>query len=155
MAARRFELSPDRKGAVWDLLLYVPTVAALATVGARLWFGEDRGFAYLLSFLASLFFLIGANRILKTRLMLLPTAPKGIELEGDCLTIVLRNARRVNLVKQQKLYRDMAGRSFGVSGLDREGRRLAFVFHRGQFADPKDYRAAQDALQALQPPTRA
>ena len=147
---KRFELRPDQKGAVWDLLLYVPTVIALASVGAKLWFGDDRTYAYLLCFLASFFFFVGANRILKTRLMLLPSAPRGIELDGDCVSIVLRSAARVDLVKEQKVYADMAGRSFGVSGLNREGRRLQFVFHQGQFADGTAFRAAQDALKRTQ-----
>jgi len=35
-AAKRFELRPDRKGAAWDLLLYVPTVVALGSMAAKL-----------------------------------------------------------------------------------------------------------------------
>jgi hypothetical protein len=149
-AMQRYALAPDRRGAVWDLLLYVPTVVALASFGAKLWFGGDRAPAYLLCFLASFFFLIGANRVLKTRLILLPSAPAAIELDGDCLTVVRRDAARVDLVKEQKVYADFAGRSFGVSGLDRGGRRLQFVFHRGQFAQEGAYGALQQALQRLQ-----
>ena len=153
-ASGQFELMPDRKGAVWDLLLYVPTVAALATIGARFWFGGDQGLAYLLSFLASLFFFIGANRILKTRLLLLPAAPCGLDIGDEGLTVRLRGGVRVDLVKQVKVYADLAGRSFGVSGLDRQGQRLQFVFHRGQFADASAFGAVQDALRAL-PAARA
>ncbi len=148
--AQRFDLRPDQKGAIWDLLLYVPTVAALASVGAKLWFGGDRGFAYLLSFLASFFFFVGANRILKTRLMLLPSAPRGVELDEDCLSIELRNGSRVDLVKGHKVYADMAGRSFGVAGLNRQGQRLQFVFHRGQFAQASAYTGLQEAIGRLQ-----
>jgi hypothetical protein len=149
-APRIFELHPDQKGAVWDLLLYVPTVVALASVAAKLWFGDNRAYAYVLSFLASFFFFVGANRILKTRLMLLPSAPRGLAIDGDCVSVMLRGGARADLVKEQKVYADMAGRSFGVSGLNREGRRLQFVFHRGQFADAAAFGAVQEALKRLQ-----
>jgi hypothetical protein len=150
VSGRRFDLQADRKGAVWDLLLYVPVVVVLALIGARLWFDGERAYAYLLSFLASFFFFVGANRIVKTRLMWLPSAPRGIEFGEDMLWVLLRSGTRVELVKEQKLYTDMAGRSFGVSGLDRGGRRLQFVFHRGQFAGSAPYEAAQEALRRLQ-----
>jgi hypothetical protein len=152
--AKRFELRPDQKGAIWDLLLYVPTVVALASVGAKLWFSDNHAYAYLLSFLASFFFFVGANRILKTRLMLLPTAPRGIELDADCLSILLRSGARIDLVKDQKVYADMAGRSFGVSGLNRQGQRLQFVFHRGQFAQASAFGAVQEALKRFQRPAK-
>jgi hypothetical protein len=147
---KRFDLHPDQKGAVWDLLLYVPTVVALGSVGAKLWFSDSHAYAYMLSFLASFFFFVGANRVLKTRLMLLPSAPRGIELDGDCLSVILRSGARVDLVKGQKVYADMAGRSFGVSGLNRQGQRLQFVLHRGQVADASAFGAVQDALKRLQ-----
>lgn len=147
---RRFELRADGKGAVWDLLLYVPTVVALASVAAKLWFGGEQAFAYVLSFLASFFFFVGANRILKTRLMLLPSAPSAIEVGEGELSVHLRGAQRLDLVKDQRLYPDMAGRSFGISGLDRQGKRMQFVFHRDQFAQAADYAAVQEALKRLQ-----
>jgi hypothetical protein len=150
-----FELTPDTKGAVWDLLLYVPTVVALATIGARLWFGDEHAYAYLLSFLASLFFFIGANRILKQRLMLLPSAPRSIDVEEGALSIRLRGGARIDLVKELKVYADMAGRSFGIAGLDLQGRRLQFVFHRGQFAQAAQFGALQAALRALETPRPA
>jgi len=148
-AAKRFELRPDLKGAAWDLLLYVPTVIALASVGAKFWFGDEHSLAYLLSFLASFFFLIGANRILKTRLMLLPTAPVRIDLDSDSVSIVQRSGASADLVKEQRVFPDFSGRSFGLSGLNREGRRLQFVLHRAQFADDAAYAAVQEALQRL------
>jgi hypothetical protein len=145
-----FELRADVSGALWDLLLYVPTVGALASIGVKLWFSGEQGYAYLLSFLASFFFIVGANRILRTRLMLLPSAPTAIELGEEGASIRLRSGARAELVKQPKVYADVADRSFGVSGLDREGRRLQFVFHRGQFAAPQEFAAARAALQRLQ-----
>jgi hypothetical protein len=103
--------------------------------------------AYLLSFLASFFFLVGANRILKTRLMLLPTAPVRIDLDSDSVSIVQRSGASADLVKEQRVFPDFSGRSFGLSGLNREGRRLQFVLHRAQFADDAAYAAVQEALQ--------
>ena len=148
-ATKRFELHADRKGAIWDLLLYVPTVVALASMGAKLWFGDDHTLAYLLCFLASFFFIIGANRILKTRLMLLPSAPIRIDVDADAVSIVQRGGASADLVKEQRVYRDYSGRSFGLSGLDRQGRRLQFVLHRGQFADDATFASVQDALKRL------
>lgn len=154
-ANRSYALAPDRTGAVWDLLLYVPTVIALASVGVKLWFGDDRPLAYVLSFLASFFLLVGANRILKTRLLIVPAAPVAVELDADVLTVVLRNARRIDLVKQARYYGDVSGRSFGVSGLDRDGKRLQFVFHRGQFSAQRDYDGLREAIQRLQKRTQS
>jgi hypothetical protein len=151
-AAKRFELRPDHKGATWDLLLYVPTVVALGSLAAKLWFGDDHTLAYVLSFLASFFFFVGANRILKTRLMLLPTAPVRVELDGDSVSIVQRGGARADLVKEQRFYADFSGRSFGISGLNRQGQRLQFVLHRGQFADDATYTAIQEALKRLAKP---
>jgi len=149
---KRFELRADRRGAIWDLLLYVPTVVALASVGAKLWFGEDRALAYVLTFLASFFFIVGANRILKTRLMLLPSAPIRVDVDVDSVSIVQRGGASADLVKEQRVYGDFAGRSFGISGLDRQGRRLQFVLHRGQFANDAAFAALQEALKRLGKP---
>ena len=148
-APSQFVLRRDARGALWDLLLYVPTVVALASVGAKLWFGGDHSLAYLLSFLASFFFIVGANRVLKTRLLLLPAAPVRVELTGEAVAITQRSGTRVDLVKDQRLYTDYAGRSFGISGLDGNGRRLQFVLHRGQFGDLAQYEAIQEALRRL------
>lgn len=149
MSEMRFNLSQDRKGMVWDLLLYVPTVAVLLSMAAKFWFAEDVNFAYLLLFLGSFFFIAGANRILKTRLMLLPSAPVAIEIDKPVTRLVLRNGGRVELVKDLRFYSDYAGRSFGLTGLDKSGRRLQFVFHKGQFSIAQDYQAVQDKLRSF------
>lgn len=131
---------------MWDLLLYVPTVAALLSMAAKFWFGNDVSLAYLLVFLGSFFLIAGANRILKTRLMLLPSAPVAIEVEKEAVSFALRSGKRVQIIKDLHYYPDYAGRSFGLSGMDNFGRRLQFVFHKGQFPDDKSYQAAQTAL---------
>lgn len=130
----------------WDLLLYIPTVTALFSMAAKFWFGDDINLAYLLTFLGSFFFIAGANRILKTRLMLLPSAPVAIEIEKQAVSLVMRNGQRADLLKDVRYYSDYAGRSFGLAGLDGTGRRLQFILHKGQFASEQDYQGAQNAL---------
>lgn len=129
---------------MWDLLLYVPTVVALLSMVAKFWYGGDVSLAYLFSFLASFFFIAGANRILKTRLMLLPTAPIAIEIGEQATRIIMRNGENVELVKNIRLYADYSGRSFGLAGLDKLDQRMQYVFHKGQFPSMKDYQAIQE-----------
>ncbi len=131
---------------VWDLLLYVPTVVALLSMVAKFWYSGDVSLAYLFSFLASFFLIVGANRILKTRLMLLPTAPIAIEIGKPVTQIIMRNGEQVELVKDVRIYADYSGRSFGLAGLDKLGQRMQFVFHKGQFSSIKDYQAIQEML---------
>ena len=145
----RFDLVQDRKGMVWDLLLYVPTVAVLASLAAKLWYGDDRNLAYLLYFLTCFFFIIGFNRIFKTRLMLLPSAPVRMEMSGQSVGLVQRNGARVDLVKKLRYYSDFSGRSFGLSGLNGAGKQLQFVFHKGQFATVGQYNSAQESLKRV------
>lgn len=152
MSATRFSLVQDRKGMMWDLLLYVPTVVALLSMVAKFWYGGDVSLAYLFSFLACFFFIAGANRVLKTRLMLLPSAPIAIEVDKHITRIVLRKGDHVELVKDLRLYVDYSGRSFGLAGLDKSGQRLQFVFHKGQFPSAQDYEAIKDKLRSSSPP---
>lgn len=142
----RFDLVQDRKGMAWDLLLYVPTVAVLAFLAANFGYGGDKYLAYLLYFLACFFFIVGFNRIFKTRLMLLPSAPVCLEVSGQSVGLVQRNGARLDLVKKLRYYSDFAGRSFGISGLNGAGKQLQFVFHKGQFATVSQYNSAQDTL---------
>jgi len=128
-----FELTQDRRGMIWDLLLYVPTVVALALYGAYLWFSPDRTWAYVLFFMASFFFITGANRILVSRLMLMPRAPVGLAVGRDSVSLKMRNGETCALVKDVRFFSDYAGKSFGLSGLDGGGQKRQFVFHRGQF----------------------
>ncbi|MEJ1958818.1 MAG: hypothetical protein WDM70_04680 [Nitrosomonadales bacterium] len=146
MSVTRFDLLQDRKGMMWDLLLYIPTVVALSSMAAKFWYGDDPNLAYLLVFLASFFFIAGANRVLKTRLMILPSAPVAIEIDKMLASLMLRNGKRVELVKELKFYSDYAGRTFGLTGADQTGQRLQFVFHKGQFSSDQDYQIVQDKL---------
>lgn len=131
---------------MWDLLLYIPTVVALLSMVVKLWYGGDISLAYLFSFLASFFFIVGANRILKTRLMLLPNAPIAIEADKLITRIIMRNGECVELVKDLRVYADYSGRSFGLAGLDKSGQRVQFVFHKGQFPSAQNYQAIQEKL---------
>ena len=140
------DLVQDRKGMVWDLLLYIPTVVALASISASFWYGEDHNMGYLFFFLTCFFFIAGFNRIFKTRLMLLPSAPTGLKVAEQSLGLLQRNGVQVNLVKNLRYYPDYAGKSFGISGLDGAGKQLQFVFHKGQFATLAQYNSVQDRL---------
>lgn len=142
----RFDLVQDRKGMVWDLLLYVPTVTVLASLAAKYWYGDEQNLAYLLYFLTCFFFIVGFNRIFKTRLMFLPSAPICMEVGEQSVGLVQRNGTRIDLVKKLRYYPDYSGRSFGISGLDGAGKQLQFVFHKGQFASASQYDSTQEAL---------
>lgn len=130
----------------WDLLLYVPTVTALLSISAKFWYGDDTNLAYLLAFLGSFFFIAGASRILKTRLMILPSAPVAIETDGKLASILLRSNKRVELVQGWRYYSDYAGRTFGLTGMDSNGHQRQYIFHKGQFSSEQDYQAAQNIL---------
>ncbi len=144
--AMQFDLVQDRKGVIWDLLLYIPTVIALASIGAGYWFDENQNMGYLLFFLTCFFFIAGFNRIFKTRLMLLPSAPTSLKVGEQSIGLAQRNGARVDLVKNLRYYSDYAGKSFGISGLDGTGKQLQFVFHKGQFATVGQYDSAQALL---------
>lgn len=141
----QFDLVPDRKGMVWDLLLYVPTVVALASIATSFWYDGDHNTGYLFSFLTCFFFIAGFNRIFKTRLMLLPSAPVSLKVGEENLGLLQRNGIQVNLVKNLRYYPDYSGKSFGISGLDGGGRQQQFVFHKGQFPTAEKF----DSLQAI------
>lgn len=141
----QFDLVPDHKGMVWDLMLYIPTVVALASLAASFWYGDDHNMGYLFFFLTCFFFIAGFNRVFKTRLMLLPSAPVSIKVGDGSLGLVQRNGIQVNLVKNVRYYADYAGKSFGITGLDGAGKQLQFVFHKGQFPTVEKY----DSLQAI------
>lgn len=131
---------------VWDLLLYIPTVTALSAFAANAWYGENPNLAYLLVFLATFFLIAGANRVLKTRMMLLPSAPIGIEADSQapCVRVLLKNAQIQEMIKDIKVFKDYSGRSIGLTGLDGGGKRLQFIFHKGQFTLERDYQSLQD-----------
>lgn len=145
----RCNLVPDKKGMMWDLLLYIPTVFFLALISTKFWYEGNRELSYLLAFLASFFFLAGTNRILKTRLMAVGNAPVSIDAGADFVKISTRSGQETILLKQIKRYGDYVGKSFGLSGLDGKGMRQQFVFHKAQFRDISDYEALQKKIDTL------
>jgi hypothetical protein len=148
-AAVQFDLVADKNGMLWDFLLYVPTVIALAFISLSLWYDDDHNTSYLFLFLTCFFSIAGFNRIFNTRLMLFSTSPVSLVVEGQSLVLFQKNGTPVSLVKNLKYFPDYAGKSFGVSGIDGEGRRLQFVFHKGQFASVEKFISAQNAFKHL------
>ncbi len=138
--ADNYLLASDNRGATWDALLYVPVVLLLAGYAAKTWYSGDQTMAYVLVFLASFIFLIGANRILGTRLMLLPSSPRALELAKKSVAVTVKGGRRIELVKELRYFPDYAGKSFGLVGMDLSGKKRQFVFHRGQFPDESDFK---------------
>jgi hypothetical protein len=143
---KQYNLVADRKGVVWDLLLYVPTVVALGSIGASFWFGDDQTTGYLFYFLTCFFFIAGVNRIFKTRLMLFPSAPISFGVGDQSILLMLKSGVQVNLIKSIKYYSDYSGKTFGLSGLDGAGKQMQFVFHKGQFATIEEFDSAQQTL---------
>lgn len=141
-----YNLVTDSRGATWDTLLYVPVVLLLGSYAAKSWYGGDQTLAYVLVFLASFIFLIGANRILGTRLMMLPTSPTGLELAKKSVAVTVKGGDRVELVKDLRYFPDYAGKSFGLAGMDLSGKKRQFVFHRGQFGQESDFKDLRSHL---------
>ena len=141
-----YTLVPDRRGMYWDLLLYIPTLIALTSVAIQLWYSGNQNFTYLLVFLTTFIFLTAFNRIAKTRLMLLPSAAVAFSVSKQGVDLRLRNGDEITLAKDIRFFSDMAGKSFGLSGVDLSGKRQQFVFHKGQFESEAAFNDAKSAL---------
>ena len=148
MASARCELVRDRRGGLWDALLYVPTVLGLGSAGLMFWYQGNQALAYLMVFLASFFLLQGAHRILG-RLLLLPSAPVALDISKQRVALELRGGTRVELVKDVRYFADFAGKSFGLTGMDLNGARKQFVVHRGQFPDDEMFKKTAAALKVF------
>ena len=142
----RYTLCRDYYGMLWDALLYVPTVSALGVFAVSSFYGDKVPVAYLLGFLACFFLIAGANRILTTRLMWLPTAPVAIETGPNAADLILKSGEVIRLRRDLKLFRERSGRTFGLTGLNEQGKRCQFVFHRGQFRQDSDFQAVMNSL---------
>ena len=141
-----FDLHPDKAGIIWDLLLYVPTVAFLIFWGLTLWYGKDTvGVGYALMFLGFFFLMVGGGRVLR-RLQWLPSAPVALEVDADRVRVRLKSGETVSLVKDVRYFPDYAGKSFGLSGTDVTGAKRQFVFHRTQFDGEAAFKQAGEAL---------
>ncbi|HEY5601896.1 MAG TPA: hypothetical protein VIM41_02185 [Gammaproteobacteria bacterium] len=144
----RYELTQDRKGVIWDLLMYIPTVSGLGTGAAIFWYQPNHALAYLLFFLACFFFYQGLHRILG-RLMLLPNTPVALDVNKQRVQLQLRNGGRIELVKNVRYFSDHAGKSFGLTGLDTSGTRRQYVFHKGQFNNQTEYQKLGGTLKVF------
>ena len=146
-SGKRYSLVQDRKGMMWDLWLYVPTVVFLALIAIKVWYGPYQDWTYVLVFMATFFAFAGANRILKTRLMILPGAPTAIDVDKQRVRFELRNGKQVDLVKSVRFFGDFVGKSFAVTGMDMSDKKQQYVFHRGQFADESQFKDVKSFLQ--------
>jgi len=135
MSDSEYVLRPDMQGVLWDLALYIPTVGILGYYGLSLWYqGSHATVAYALWFLACFFVIVGAGRILR-RLLVLPGAAVSLHVDKKrTISINLRSGDVAKLVRDVRYFKDYAGRSFGLSGTDADGKKWQYVFHRGQFA---------------------
>jgi len=140
-----FELSRDRKGVTWDVLMYVPTVVGLGTGALMFWFDKNQSLAYLLFFLACFFFYQGVHRILG-RMLVLPRSPVSLDVSRQRVLLTQRNGEAVELIKDVRYFSDHAGKSFGLTGMDMMGSRRQYVFHKGQFADDTAFGKVTGAL---------
>ena len=129
-----YTLRPDVRGASWDLALYVPTVGFLAYYGLSFWYtGLHSAFSYPLIFLACFFLIVGAGRVLR-RMLVLPGAAVALQVNKKRgVSVQLKSGKSISLVRDVRYFKDYAGRSFGLSGADGDGRKWQYVFHRGQF----------------------
>jgi hypothetical protein len=143
-AGTRYTLRRDYHGMFWDALLYVPTVTALSVFALSSWYDNKTSMAYLLGFLACFFLIAGANRILTTRLMWLPSAPVAIEIRSNAADLILKSGEIIKLRRDLKLYRDRSGRTFGLTGMNEQGMKRQFIFHRGQFSQDADFQAVMN-----------
>jgi len=149
VASSRYDLVQDKKGACWDLVLYIPTIVFLIMVGTKLWYSGDQNLTYMIAFSTTIITLIGFNRIMKTRLMLLPKAPVALEISKKQVTLELRNGEKSELVKDVKFFSDLAGKSFGLTGCDLAGKRQQYVFHKLQFGTAERFSDAKAVLRAF------
>ena len=138
VATKQFRLIKDRRGVIWDALLYIPTVGALLLIALKLWYGPNHLWSYALVFLGSFFFIVGLNRVL-SRMMALPSSPIAIEIDKQGVYLNLRNEQRITLIKDVRFFPDFSGKSFGLSGMDLAGKRHQYVFHKGQYPSPTEF----------------
>jgi len=139
------ELTADKSGVIWDLILYVPTVGFLLLIGLRYWFSSDSELmGEGLMFLGFFFFIVAANRISR-RLLLMPSSPVGLDIRKEHIAMLLKNGEKRLLMRDIRFFSDKAGKSFGLTGMDERGSKQQYVFHKGQF-DVESFDKACKAL---------
>jgi len=143
---KRCVLHKDKIGMWWDLALYVPTVVFLLSIAFKFWYSSNQDWTYILLFAATYFFIAGANRILKVRLMILPDSPVVFEVNKQRILLELRSKDKVELVKNVRYFADFVGKSFAVSGMDLSGKKKQYVFSRGQFTSDTEFSELREFL---------
>ena len=142
-----FLLVADKKGAMWDLTLYLPIVVFLISIAIKFWYGGTyQNWSYVLLFMATFFLFSGANRILSGRLMVLPSAPLALDVSKSSVQVLIKSGSRVELVKDLRYFPDFAGKSFGLTGVDLSGEKKQFVFHKGQFESDAMFKDVRSLL---------
>ncbi len=128
-----YVLVPDKRGAIWDAVLYVPVIAILVLMALQFWYGPYQYVSYALVFSATYIALIGFNRVAGTRLLISSKAPLSLAVEKKRISVKVKNGDSIELVSDVRYFPDYAGKSFGLTGMDMSGKKRQFVFHRGQF----------------------
>ncbi len=141
------ELHPDKTGVLWDLVLYVPTVGFLLLWGLKLWYGDGDQVmvGYGLMFLGFFFLMVGGGRVMR-RMLIHPKTPVALDINRERIRLKMKNGTVKALVKDIRYFSDHAGKSFGLTGMDNQGAKCQFVFHRKQF----DEQAYKDIAKALE-----
>lgn len=137
-SSTRYPLTKDKKGMIWDILMYIPTVTGLGIGASYFWYVPNQPLAYLLFFLCCFFFYQGVHRVMG-RLFLLPGSPIALDVSKRRVLLELRNGNKIELIKNVRYFSDYAGKSFGLTGMDASGAKRQYVFHKGQFANTSDY----------------
>jgi len=133
------ELHADKRGVIWDLVLYIPTVGFLLLWGLKMYFGsEDNIIAYVLLSLGFFFLFVGFNRVSK-RMLWTPKSPVGLDVDSKRVLMQTQNGETMSLRKDVRFFRDTAGKTFAITGLDSRGEKQQLIFYRGQFPSTQAY----------------
>lgn len=143
---KQFVLVPDSKGMIWDLILYIPTIIALASISASLWYSNEHTTSYVFFFLTCFFLIAGYKRVFDTRLMLFASSPMRLDVGDEGLTVIRKEGNQVALLTTLKYFPDYAGKSFAISGMDDIGKQHQYILHRGRFESPDMFKSAQEAI---------
>ncbi|MFC1750017.1 hypothetical protein ACFL2V_14550 [Pseudomonadota bacterium] len=141
-----YALIPDKRGAMWDVVLYIPVIAILILMALQFWYGPHQYVSYILVFSATYIGLIGFNRIAGSRLLIKPSAPLALTVDKKRISINTKGGDSVELVNEVRYFPDYAGKSFGLTGMDMSGKKQQFVFHRGQFESENMFKDIRSRL---------
>jgi len=141
--SEEYRLVKDKRGVVWDALLYVPTLFGLFLGSAIFWHQANQGLAYIFLFAGCFISFIASNRILG-RLIMLPGNPTMLDVSKRVVTLWLKNGQKIELIKNLRFYSE--SKAIALTGMDSGGARRQYVFHKGQFEDEAQFKKASAAL---------